>query len=116
MHVLSLLDFLNVCAEEAEGLLSILANRRRLIILYNLVLDGELPVGELVKRLNIAQSALSQHLALMRAAGIVSTRRDGTTIYYSLTDERTREMLDAIRDVLGSREANKVRPSVRLAG
>jgi DNA-binding transcriptional ArsR family regulator len=116
MHVLSLLEFLNVSAEEAEGLLSILANRRRLIILYNLVLDGELPVGELVRRLNIAQSALSQHLALMRAAGIVSTRRDGTTIYYSLTDERTREMLAAIRDVLGSRDVNKGRQSVRLAG
>lgn len=116
MNVSSLIDFLNGSAEEAESLLGILANRRRLVILYNLVIEGELPVGELVRRLNIAQSALSQHLALMRAAGIVSTRRDGTTIYYSLTDDRTREMLAAIRDVLGSREASRARQSVRLAG
>ncbi|OYU48944.1 MAG: transcriptional regulator [Rhizobiales bacterium PAR1] len=84
-------------ASEAEGLLSILANRRRLIILCNLMVSGELPVGELVRRLDLAQSALSQHLALMRAAGIVSTRREGTTIYYSLTDERTRALLYSIK-------------------
>jgi ArsR family transcriptional regulator, virulence genes transcriptional regulator len=84
-------------ASEAEGLLSILANRRRLIILCNLMVSGELPVGELVRRLDLAQSALSQHLALMRAAGIVSTRREGTTIFYSLTDERTRALLYSIK-------------------
>lgn len=116
MNVSSLIDFLNGSAEEAESLLSILANRRRLIILYNLVLEGELAVGELVRRLNIAQSALSQHLALMRAAGIVSTRRDGTTIYYSLTDDRTREMLSAIRDVLGDADGQRGAHPVRLAG
>lgn len=86
-------------AIEAEGLLSILANRRRLIILCNLMVYGELPVGELVRRLDLAQSALSQHLALMRAAGIVSTRREGTTIYYTLTDERTRTLLSSIKHV-----------------
>lgn len=87
-------------ATEAEGLLSILANRRRLIILCHLMVYGELAVGELVKRLDLAQSALSQHLALMRAAGIVDTRREGTTIYYSLVDERTRAMIGAIKDIL----------------
>ncbi|MCZ8375909.1 MAG: metalloregulator ArsR/SmtB family transcription factor [Beijerinckiaceae bacterium] len=115
MNVSSLLDFLTHHGEDAEGLLAILANRRRLVILYNLVLEGELAVGELVRRLNIAQSALSQHLALMRAAGIVSTRREGTTIFYSLTDERTRAMLSAIRDVLGPRETGRPSDEVRLA-
>jgi ArsR family transcriptional regulator, virulence genes transcriptional regulator len=86
-------------ASEAEGLLSILANRRRLIILCNLMVAGELPVGELVRRLDLAQSALSQHLALMRAAGIVTTRREGTTIYYSLTDARTRALLYTIKEL-----------------
>ncbi|MFY8112802.1 MAG: ArsR/SmtB family transcription factor [Rhabdaerophilum sp.] len=117
MNVSSLIDFLIHHGEDAEGLLAILANRRRLVILCNLVLDGELAVGELVRRLNIAQSALSQHLALMRAAGIVSTRREGTTIYYSLTDERTRAMLCAIREVLGPADmARAPREEVRLAG
>jgi ArsR family transcriptional regulator, virulence genes transcriptional regulator len=87
-------------AGEAEQLLSILANRRRLIILCNLMVNGELSVGQLVQRLDLAQSALSQHLALMRQAQIVSTRRVGTTIYYSLTDERTRMLLTAMKDIL----------------
>lgn len=95
-----MLESLESKAAEAEGLLSVLANRRRLIILCHLMTHGELAVGELVKRLDLAQSALSQHLALMRAAGIVDTRRVGTTIYYSLVDERTRMLLGAIKDVL----------------
>jgi ArsR family transcriptional regulator, virulence genes transcriptional regulator len=99
MNAIMMLEALEERATEAEGLLSILANRRRLIILCNLMVYGELPVGELVRRLDLAQSALSQHLALMRAADIVSTRREGTTIYYSLTDERTRALLSSIKHV-----------------
>jgi ArsR family transcriptional regulator, virulence genes transcriptional regulator len=95
-----LLESLEEKAHEAEDLLSLLANRRRLIILCNLMVHGELAVGDLVERLDLAQSALSQHLALMRSARIVSTRREGTTIFYSLTDERTRALLLAIKDVL----------------
>ena len=98
MNALSVLANLEAKASEAEGLLSILANRRRLIILCNLMVHGELPVGELVRRLDLAQSALSQHLALMRNAGIVSTRREGTTIFYSLTCERTRVLLMTIKE------------------
>lgn len=99
MNSTSMLGSIEENASEAEGLLSILANRRRLIILCNLMVENELPVGELVRRLDLAQSALSQHLALMRAAGIVSTRREGTTIFYSLTDERTRTLLLAVKEL-----------------
>ena len=98
MNATSMLAAFEDGASEAESLLSILANRRRLIILCNLMVYGELPVGELVRRLDLAQSALSQHLALMRIAGIVSTRREGTTIFYSLTDERTRILLMTIQE------------------
>lgn len=87
-------------AEEAEGILGILANRRRLIILCNLMVHGELSVGDLISRLDLAQSALSQHLALMRAAGVVTTRRSGTTIYYSISDPRVIALLDAIKTIL----------------
>ncbi len=100
MHPGKTLELLEMRAGEAEELLSILANRRRLIILSNLMQFGELAVGELVKRLDLAQSALSQHLALMRNARIVTTRREGTTIYYSLTDERTRALIRAIEYVM----------------
>lgn len=94
------LDNLEIRAGEAESLLSLLANRRRIVILCQLIKDGELSVGEIVKRLDLTQSALSQHLALMRAAGVVTTRREGTTIFYSLTDSRALGLMNAIHDVL----------------
>lgn len=102
MNATSMLAAFEDRASEAEALLSILANRRRLIILCNFLVHGELPVGELVRRLDLAQSALSQHLALMRIAGIVTTRREGTTIFYSLTDERTRILLMSIQETFRS--------------
>lgn len=98
-------DSLEGRAEEVETLLSLLANRRRLIILCQLLRDGELSVGEIVRRLDLTQSALSQHLALMRAAGVVTTRREGTTIYYSLTDQRAIGLMNAIEGVLCTPES-----------
>ncbi len=86
----------------ADEILTVIANRRRREILNHLARDGEVQVGELVRRLDIAQSALSQHLALMREAGIVSTRRAATAIFYSLTDDRTRRVLSAIEAELES--------------
>jgi ArsR family transcriptional regulator, virulence genes transcriptional regulator len=101
----TLLDTLETRAAEAETLLGLLANRRRLIILCHLLKDGELSVGDIVRRLDLTQSALSQHLALMRSAGAVTTRREGTTIYYSLTDPRTVAMLQAITQVMTTETA-----------
>lgn len=95
-----MLDKLELRAAEAETLLGLLANRRRLIILCHLLKDGELSVGDIVRRLDLTQSALSQHLALMRSAGVVTTRREGTTIYYSLTDPRTVALMHAVKDVM----------------
>lgn len=100
MNAVSLLETLEYRSVEVEEILGILANRRRLLILCHLMAHGELPVGELVRRLDLAQSALSQHLALMRHAGIVSTRREGTTIYYSLVCQRTRALIEAIKDTV----------------
>jgi len=70
-------------AAEAAQLLAALANESRLAILCELV-DGERSVGSLVETVGLTQSALSQHLAKLRAAGIVATRRDAQTIYYRL--------------------------------
>lgn len=67
----------------AARLLKLLANERRLMILCLLV-DAELSVGEINAQLELSQSALSQHLALLREEGLVRTRRDARTIYYSL--------------------------------
>jgi DNA-binding transcriptional ArsR family regulator len=70
-------------AAEAAALLAALANPHRLAILCQLV-AGECSVGTLVDDVGLSQSALSQHLAKLRGAGIVATRRDAQTIYYSI--------------------------------
>ncbi len=68
---------------DAAGLLKALANEQRLMILCQL-LQGELSVGEINERVSLSQSALSQHLAVLRDAGIVRTERESQTIRYSL--------------------------------
>jgi ArsR family transcriptional regulator, virulence genes transcriptional regulator len=87
-------------AGEAEHLLGLLANRRRLIILCALMQNGEMSVGDILARLDLTQSALSQHLALMREADIVVTRRESTTIFYSIRDERISKLIGAIKSIL----------------
>jgi ArsR family transcriptional regulator, virulence genes transcriptional regulator len=76
-----------------------LANPIRLAILHNLK-DGEKSVNELTSIIGISQSNLSQHLALMRQKGIVKTRKQGTSIFYSVTDPKINEACDTIRGVL----------------
>jgi DNA-binding transcriptional ArsR family regulator len=79
----------------ASALLKAMANDNRLRILD--LLDGqELSVTELNKRLPISQSALSQHLAILRRENLVSTRRESQTIYYSLSGDQARCIIDAL--------------------
>jgi DNA-binding transcriptional ArsR family regulator len=77
------LDAMSAHASEAAQLLKALANEKRLLILCMLA-DVEQSVGELNEALDLSQSALSQHLAVLRAEGLVNTRREAQTIYYSL--------------------------------
>ncbi len=70
-------------AGEAAQLLKALANENRLMILCTLS-EGEYSVGQLNERIALSQSALSQHLAVLRRDGLVVTRRESQTIYYSL--------------------------------
>jgi ArsR family transcriptional regulator, virulence genes transcriptional regulator len=76
-----------------------LANPIRLAILHNLR-DGEKSVNELTEILGISQSNLSQHLALMRQKGILKTRKQGTNIYYSVTNPKINQACDTVREVL----------------
>ncbi|NJO36960.1 MAG: winged helix-turn-helix transcriptional regulator [Rhizobiales bacterium] len=71
-------------AREASGLLRTLGNEHRLLILCTL-LDGERSVGDLVDKIGLSQSALSQHLARLRRDGLVRTRRSSQTIYYRVS-------------------------------
>ena len=70
-------------AAAAAQLLKTLGNEQRLLILCHL-LGGELAVGELHGRLQLSQSALSQHLGVLREFGLVETRRESQSIFYSL--------------------------------
>lgn len=70
-------------AEQAAELLQALSNPHRLMILCALS-EGELKVSELNDRLELSQSALSQHLALLRKQELVTTRRQSQTIFYSV--------------------------------
>lgn len=65
------------------------------MILCHLVQD-EMSVGALEEALGMRQAAVSQMLARLRDEGLVTTRRDGKTIYYSLADDRTRRMIELL--------------------
>ena len=82
-------------AAEAESFLRSLASRHRLMILCTL-LDKELSVGELLGRLHLSQSNLSRHLAMLRAEGLVATRRAGTVIHYRINSERVRPIVSEL--------------------
>lgn len=83
---------------EAARLLKALANEKRLQILCLLV-EGERSVGELNALLDLSQSALSQHLAVFREDGIVSTRREAQTIYYGLPGGPARELIGTLHQI-----------------
>jgi DNA-binding transcriptional ArsR family regulator len=82
----------------AEEMLKALANRHRLLILCQLI-DGEHSVGQLAKFLGVRNSNVSQHLALLRKDGVVSTRREGQTIWYSLASAPVQRLVATLYDI-----------------
>ncbi len=85
-------------ASEAAKLLRALANERRLVILCQLA-DGERSVGELLPKVGLSQSALSQHLAKLREEGIVATRREAQTIWYRIEDPAAVKLVMTLADI-----------------
>lgn len=85
-------------ANEAAELLSALASPNRLMILCNL-LNGEMAVLPLAEAVGMSQSALSQQLAKLRALRLVSARREGRTIYYSVTSDKVGRIMDQLYDM-----------------
>ena len=83
---------------KATKVLKAVANEKRLKILYN-IKDKELSVGEIEKLVHLSQSAVSQHLAILRADDIVKTRRKAQTIFYQLKDEKTKSVLKLLDDL-----------------
>ena len=85
-------------ASTAVSLLKGLANESRLMIVCVLS-EGELSVGQLNQRIKLSQSALSQHLAVLREQGMVQTRRESQTIYYRLSDTAAIDIIKLLHDV-----------------
>ena len=85
----------NLAVAMCSKMLKALGNAKRLEILYYLA-DKELNVGELEKMMDLSQSALSQHLAVLRAENIVKTRRQAQTIYYSLKSDKVMKILQLL--------------------
>ena len=85
-------------AGEAAAFLKSMANDRRLIVLCELA-KGERTVGELEAVAGLSQSALSQHLAKLREAKLVGTRRESQTIYYSLANTGVKQLIDVLYDL-----------------
>ena len=82
-----------------EELCKTLSDPKRLIIIYELRCS-EKTVGELTQLLMIPQAATSRHLAILRDRGVVCTRREGTSIYYALTDPKIGEACAMVHEIL----------------
>jgi ArsR family transcriptional regulator, virulence genes transcriptional regulator len=85
-------------AKRASDFLKALAHESRLMILCILA-EGEKSVSELEQELCLRQPTVSQQLARLRADGLVATRRDGKTVYYSVASDEARTIIDVIYDV-----------------
>jgi DNA-binding transcriptional ArsR family regulator len=85
-------------AKRAAEFLKALAHENRLMILC-ILSQGERSVSELERMLSLRQPTVSQQLARLRADGLVATRRDGKTIYYSLASEEARIVVGAVYEV-----------------
>ena len=94
----SMVDF-EANANEAAGMLKSLSNEKRLMILCKLLENGEMSVLPLADQVGLGQSALSQHLARMRAEKIVDFRRDGQTLYYRVADPRVAKVLNSLKAI-----------------
>jgi DNA-binding transcriptional ArsR family regulator len=95
------IDQIRKNVSEAERYLKGMANQNRLLILCALM-DREVSVSELNAEVDLSQSALSQHLAMMRELGFVSTRKEAQVVYYRVCDDKVRNLLSALHQTFCS--------------
>ncbi len=89
---------MQIAAEAAETLLKAVGNRHRLMILCQ-ILEGEQSVGDLASLLGLRTPTVSQHLSLLRKDGLVTTRREGQTIWYSIASEPARRLVETLYQI-----------------
>jgi ArsR family transcriptional regulator, virulence genes transcriptional regulator len=80
-------------AERVSGLLKSMSHEGRLMILC-LLIGGEKSVGEIARSLEMRDAAASQQLALLRKDGLTKTRREGQTVYYSVSRDDVRQLIE----------------------
>lgn len=97
MKAVDLAGILNKC-DEVSGILKSLSHPVRLKVLCH-VMEQERTVNELTEFCGISQSAMSQFLARMRAEGVLSSRRYGTFVNYSLADPKLKKLLKSIKEI-----------------
>jgi len=83
-------------AKDLAALMRMFANEHRLLIVCKLVEYGEINVNALADDVGLSASALSQHLAKMKAAGVVASRRDSQTMWYRIADRRVEELFSTL--------------------
>ena len=93
-------------ADRASNLMKTLGHKDRLMILCHLA-DGEKSVGHIADLLEIPQSPLSQHLSRMRKEGLVDTRREAQTIYYSLKSGEASKIIEVLYELFCAPEGCK---------
>ncbi len=93
------LSMLEAKAGSVTRMLKLLANEKRILVLCRLAAAGEMTVTELAGAVHLSQSALSQHLARMRAEGLVSFRRENQTLHYFIADDQANELLLALKSI-----------------
>ena len=89
-------------ATAAAALLRAISHKARLLVLCELA-NGERTAGELVERSGLSQSALSQHLAKLRAGRLVATRREAQTIHYRIADQKAQRLLQVLHEIYCSK-------------
>lgn len=83
--------------KESSKMLKAIANSKRLEILY-LLSHQEMNVGNLQKKVNLSQSALSQHLAVLRKAGLLTSRRQAQSVYYKTNNTTIKKILQLLKE------------------
>ena len=86
-------------ASQAAGLLRLVGNEHRLLVLCLLIEHGELTVGQLLDQVELSQSALSQHLARMREEGLIAFRREAQTLYYRIENPDAEKLIAALKAI-----------------
>lgn len=90
---------LDINAAETANYLKLIANERRLLILCLLAAKGEATVSFLSQSISLGQSAMSQHLARLRADNLVDFRKEGQMAFYRIADDRVKALLLNLQDI-----------------